>query len=51
MVQAQRWYTARSPSGRRVVAFVTDRDLLDRELLIEERFIARLAATSTLLGS
>jgi flavin-dependent dehydrogenase len=39
------WYTALVPSGERVVAFLTDADLVDPSLLTVEGFGARLART------
>jgi flavin-dependent dehydrogenase len=39
------WYTARVPSGERVVAFLTDADLADRAWLHEEAFARRVAET------
>ena len=43
------WYTARVPSGERVVAFLTDADLVDRaRLLSEEGFLSALDETTHL---
>lgn len=43
------WYTARVPSGERVVAWLTDADLADRETLLSpEGFVSRLQGTEHL---
>jgi flavin-dependent dehydrogenase len=43
------WYSARVGGERRVVAFLTDADLLDRGLRAPERFAAALAGTRHVL--
>ncbi len=43
------WYSAIVAGGRRVVAFLTDPDLLDRSLRTRAGFAAALAATSNIL--
>ncbi|AKT42099.1 NAD(P)/FAD-dependent oxidoreductase [Chondromyces crocatus] len=49
LIEAERagwWYSARVPSGERVVAFLTDPDLADRKVLLsEEGFGARVRET------
>ena len=45
------WYTARVPSGERVVAFLTDADLLDRAAVLSAAgFAARLDVTRYIRG-
>ena len=45
------WYTARVPSGERVVAFLTDADLVDRAAVLSAAgFAARLDATRYIRG-
>jgi flavin-dependent dehydrogenase len=45
------WYTALVPSGERVVVYLTDADLVDRDLLLStDRFVERLAASRYIGG-
>jgi flavin-dependent dehydrogenase len=39
------WYSARAGTGRRVVAYLTDADLLDRGLRAPDRFVAACSST------